>query len=140
MPSDVRRLLFVGAWLAGGTGCAYGVLRYLWPREDPFAVVNHPWQGPLQHLHVLTVPLLVFALGAVWVAHIRNAAERNDRGQASGVATCWLAVAMVASGVLIQLLGHPGARAAAGWVHAATSVAWLMTLVLHLRWRGRTPP
>ncbi len=139
-PPPVRRLLALASWLAGGTGVAYGALRYLWPKEDPFAVVNHPWQPHLQHLHVMVVPLAVFALGAMWVSHVRPARVLPEARRASGAVAWWLAAVMVASGVLIQVLVHREARAVAGWVHTAASLAFLTLLLLHLRQGPRTPP
>lgn len=136
----VRRLFTLAAWLAGGSGVAYGVLRYLWPRDDPFALVNHPWQPHLQHLHVLVAPLAVFALGAVWVAHVRPARAAEAARRGSGAVAWWLAVVMVASGALIQVLTDSVARAAAGWVHTAASLAWLSALLLHCRRDRQTPP
>ncbi len=138
-PSPVRRLLDVAVGLVGGSGLAYGVLRYLWPRTDPYAVVNHPWQPYLQHLHLLLAPLLVFALGAVWVAHVWPARLAGERAP-SGALAWWLAGVMVASGVLVQVLAQPTGRALAGWVHTGAGVAWLLTLLLHRRRRQRTPP
>ncbi len=140
LPPTVRRLFVLAVWLAGGSGIPYAVLRYLWPRRDPFAVVNHPWQPHLQHLHVLVVPLAVFALGAVWAAHVRTAHQGQAVRRTSGLAAGCLAVVMIASGVAIQVLAHPAARTAAGWVHTAASLAWLIALVIHLHERRRTPP
>lgn len=139
-PPPVRRLFTLAAWLVGGSGVAYGVLRYLWPRSDPFALVNHPWQPHLQHLHVLVAPLAVFALGAVWVAHVRVARGCSPAGRRSGTVTWWLAVVMVASGGLIQVLTDAAARAAAGWLHTGASLAWLSALLLHCRRDRQTPP
>ncbi|MEP0773681.1 MAG: hypothetical protein HRF46_04885 [Acidobacteriota bacterium] len=138
-PPPVRRLLGVASGLVGGSGLAYGVLRYLWPPGDPDAVVNHPWQPHLQHFHVLLAPLLAFALGAVWVAHVWPARRQPERA-VSGVLAWWLAVVMVLSGVLVQVVAHPTWRALAGWGHTGAGVAWLLTLLLHRRRRERTPP
>ncbi len=138
-PQAVRRLLALGVWLAGGSGGIYGAVRYLWPREDPFAVVNHPWQPHLQHLHVLVVPVAVFALGAVWAAHVLPARAAGEARRASGSAAWWLGAMMIASGVAIQVLALPAARVAAGWVHTGASLAWLSVLLLHRRPPPRTP-
>lgn len=139
-PPAVHRLFALAVWLAGGTGVAYAVLRYLWPKDDPFAVVNHPWQPHFQHLHVLVVPLAVFTLGAMWVAHILPARGQQVSGRGSGFLAWWLAGVVVLSGVLVQVLVDPGARVVTGWVHTGASLAWLVMLLVHRRRRGRTPP
>jgi len=139
-PRAVQRLFRFAVGLAASTGVGYGVLRYLWPREDAFAVVNHPWQPHLQHLHVLVVPLTVFALGALWAAHVLPARAAGEARRRSGTAAWWLGALMIASGVAIQVLASPLGRAAAGWVHTAASLAWLTAVLLHLRQPPRTPP
>ena len=53
-----------------GTGLVYAWMRYLVEPVDEWAVVNHPWQPHMQHLHVLLAPLLVFAVGLIWSAHV----------------------------------------------------------------------
>ena len=47
-----------------GTGLVYAWMRYLAEPVDEWAIVNHPWQPHTQHLHILTAPLLVFAVQA----------------------------------------------------------------------------
>ena len=51
--------LHVATILVGGGGLVYAWMRYFVRPDDPFAVVNHPWQPDVQHLHVLAAPLLV---------------------------------------------------------------------------------
>ena len=52
------------------TGVVYAVMRYLVTPSDEWAVVNHPWQPHVQHLHLLAAPLLVFAVGVIWRRHV----------------------------------------------------------------------
>ncbi|HPK65509.1 MAG TPA: hypothetical protein PKX99_02905 [Thermoanaerobaculia bacterium] len=59
-------LLHIGSLLVGGTGLVYAWMRYVATPADPDAVVSHPWQPMVQHLHVLTAPLLVLAIGALF--------------------------------------------------------------------------
>jgi len=42
--------------LVGGSGLAYAWTVYLAEPEDPFALVNHPWQPPLRSAHVVAAP------------------------------------------------------------------------------------
>jgi hypothetical protein len=99
---------------------------------DPFAVVNHPLQPLLQHLHILVAPLLVFVAGMMWQQHAwpywRRGVERHRR---SGGFMIFALVPMVASGYLIQT------AAAADWrrvwviVHLAASTLWLLGYLAH---------
>jgi hypothetical protein len=71
--------------LVAGTGLVYAWMLYLLRPSDPYAVVHHPLQPLVQHLHVLTAPLLVFAIGAIWGEHVwahwrRGVARRRRTG------------------------------------------------------------
>ena len=105
--------LHVATLLVGGGGLVYAWMRYLVRPDDPFAVVNHPWQPEVQHLHVLAAPLLVFAIGLIWKAHawpgvrLRIAARRR-----SGLALVATAAPMIASGYLLQTATDPSWRKA----------------------------
>ena len=56
--------------LVGGTGVVYAWMRYVVEPTDPFAVVNHPQQPLVQHLHILVAPLLVFVSGVIFKHHV----------------------------------------------------------------------
>jgi hypothetical protein len=117
--------------LVGGTGLAYAWLRYFAGSPDPFAVV-HPWLPPIQHAHVVSAPLLVFALGLVWRAHawagVRSGAAPRRR---SGVALLAAAAPMVASGYLLQTAVEPGWRKVWIAVHLTASGLWLAGYLAH---------
>ena len=117
--------------LVGVTGLAYAWLRYFADSPDPFSAV-HPWLPPVQHAHVWTAPLLVFALGLVWRAHAwaglrAGAAPRRS----SGIALLATAAPMVASGYLLQTAVEPGWRKVWIVVHLAASGLWLAGYLAH---------
>ena len=83
----------IATLLVGGTGLVYAWLRYLATPVDPEALVSHPWQPAVQHLHVVTAPLLVFAAGLLWRSHIWEGLRWRPRERLrSGLA---LAVALL---------------------------------------------
>ena len=100
------------------TGAAYFWMKYLMPAEDPFSVVNHPWQPAMLKLHLLAAPFLVFALGVIFHAHIAGKlhAGGNPRRR-SGLASLWSFVPMVLSGCLLQVVSNPGIEKIALWLH-----------------------
>lgn len=116
----------------GGGGLIYAWMRYLARPDDPFAVVNHPWQPEVQHLHVLTAPLLVFGIGLIWKAHVwpgvrlRVAARRR-----SGLALFATAAPMIVSGYLLQTATAPGWRTAWLGIHLVASALWLGGYLAH---------
>lgn len=133
-----RRLLWAATLLVGGTGFAYGVVRYLVTADDPFSVVNHPWQPHLQHLHVLAAPLLVFAVGRIWPSHVaRHLWEERRHRRRSGLLMCGLFVPMVASGYALQVSVNEHGRLGWAWVHSITGALWLLGFVTHLFFAGR---
>lgn len=115
----------VSTLLVGGTGLVYAWMRYLLEPSDPFAVVNHPFQPTVQHLHVLTAPLLVFGIGIIWREHIWKHYRRGvHTGRRSGVSMLLTSIPMVLSGYLIQTTVTEGWRTAWIVIHVTTSVLW----------------
>ena len=125
--------LHVATLLVGGTGLILGVMRYFMEPVDEFAIVNHPWEPHLLHLHVLFAPALVFAIGLVWKRHVGDRwSVRQLARRRSGRTLAVLFGAMVLSGYLIQVVVAPGLRVACIVVHVAASLAWLLAYAGHL--------
>jgi hypothetical protein len=118
--------------LVGGTGLLYAWMRYLAEPADEFAVVNHPWQPQVQHLHVLAAPLLVFATGLIWTDHVWKRVRSGFKPRRRlGLSLFGLLVPMIASGYLLQVAVAEGTRAFWGWTHLVTSLAWAAVYVAH---------
>lgn len=123
----------VSSLLVAGTGLLYGFLRYFAESDDPYSIVNHPWQPLFQHLHILLAPLLVFAAGFIWREHVWKHWRQGVRGRRrSGVSMMLTVVPMVVSGYLIQTAVDPGWRTAWVVVHVATSLLWVGAYGGHL--------
>ncbi len=132
MSRTERWLYDISNLLVGGTGVTYGVMRYLMESPDEWAVVNHPWQPHVQHLHVVAAPLLVFACGLLWSRHVLPKLNANDpRGRTSGIALVLQIIPMVFSGYLIQVCISDGWRTVWIWVHLVASLAWIMMTIAH---------
>jgi hypothetical protein len=131
MPRLERYLLVLANLSVGVTGVVYAVMRYLLEPVDEWAVVNHPWQPHLQHLHVLAVPLLVFAVAMVWKQHAFAALRNGRRRLVSGMTVLASFVPMVASGYLIQVAVQPGWRTVWVGVHLVASGLWLLGYLVH---------
>jgi len=116
------------------TGATYWVMKDLMPRTDPFSVLGHPWQPQALGAHVLVAPLLVFGLGLIARDHILGGVRNGGRGGngRSGLITVLLAVPMVASGYLLQVVTSPGARRALALIHLATGLVFAAVFVAHL--------
>ena len=124
--------LNLSSLLVGATGLVYAWMVYLAKPVDPFAVVNHPLQPTVQHLHVLVAPLLVFAAGMVWHGHAWSHWWRGvERRRRSGGSLLLTLVPMVVSGYLIQTAVEGGWRRTWVIVHLAASGLWLLGTLAH---------
>ena len=98
------------------TGFAYLYMKYGLSSDDPFAVVNHPWQSSMLSLHLLFAPFVILLFGIVLRSHIIKKLITNSR---SDRRTGWTSLisfsTMVLSGYFLQI---------------TASVAWLNTLVI----------
>ena len=114
-----------------GTGLVYAWMSYLAEPVDEWAVVNHPYQPLVQHLHVLAAPLLVFAIGMIWSVHAIAKLRNSRRGRASGLGLMMLFLPMAASGYFLQVAVDPDWRR--GWVviHIVSSLLWVLALAVH---------
>jgi hypothetical protein len=127
-------MLYAANLLVGGTGIVYAVMRYLLEPTDEWAVVNHPWQPHVQHLHVLVAPLLVFACGLIWHGHVAGNLRRGEgNGRRSGPGLLLTLVPMVVSGYLIQTTVTESWRQAWIVLHLVSSAAWILGFAGHLR-------
>jgi hypothetical protein len=124
-------LLHLANLAVAGTGLVYAWMRYLVEPADEWAVVNHPWQPHVQHLHVLAAPLLVFALGLIWTAHVIGKLKNGRNNRVVGIGLTTLFLPMAASGYLLQVAVDPGWRQTWTWVHVASSLLWVMAFVVH---------
>lgn len=129
--------LSVSNALVAGTGFVYAWMAYVAESDDPDALVNHPLQPDVQHAHVIAAPLLVFALGLVWAAHVWPRVRSGHRARrASGLALFSLCAPMVASGYLLQTASDPDWRALWVGLHVVTSVLWTLAFLAHWIRRG----
>ena len=124
----------IATLLVGGTGLVYAWMRYLMHPADPnaFAVINHPLQPFVQHLHILVAPLLVFTAGLMWRQHAWGYWRRGvERHRKSGSSLLLTLVPMVVSGYLIQTTVDSGWRRAWVIVHLVASGLWLLGYMAH---------
>lgn len=126
-------------WMLGGstlvvalTGTVYAWMKYGMTTDDPYAVVNHPWQPAVLKLHIVTAPLLVFAVGLVFSQHIyRRWRSGRPAGRHTGSMLLFIGAPMVLSGYLIQAFTGP---VLLGWmvgIHLVTGTAWILGYSSH---------
>ena len=114
------------------TGLVYLWMKYLLAPSEPWAVIHHPLQPLVLKLHIVTAPLLVFAVGMIATRHVwKHYRSRLSRGRRSGIGTMLVLAPMVASGYLIQVLTGEGWVRAMAVGHIATGLGYAAALVLH---------
>lgn len=114
------------------TGVVYLWFKYLMVNDDPFAVVNDPWQPIVLKAHILVAPLLVFSIGLVTLRHVwRHLQSHNREGRRSGLLTVVVLGPMVLSGYLIQALTEESWLKAMAIAHIALGVIYGFGLLAH---------
>ena len=125
------------------TGVAYFYMKYLLATDDPFAVVNHPWQPSMLSLHVVAAPFLILFFGIVLRSHILQklvSSHQPDRR------TGWISLvsftAMALSGYLLQVAGNLVWLSTLVVAHVTTSVVFFVGYGSHIiiGWRVLKAP
>lgn len=119
------------------TGLVYAWMKYLLPPPEPWAVIHHPLQPLVLKLHIVTAPLLVFALGMIALRHVwQHIREAERAGRRSGWTGVLAAAPMVVTGYLIQAVTHERWLFWLAMGHLAAGVAFAGGVLLH-RWAVR---
>lgn len=137
-----RWSVWVTSFLAVVTGAGYFVTKYLLTTSDPYAVVNHPLQPVFLKLHVVTSPLLLFALGLIAVRHVWRHFRSGVRwSRKTGITLAASVAPMVVTGYLIQVLTSAGWIRAMALSHIAFGFLYAVAFGAH-SWiiRRRDPP
>jgi hypothetical protein len=114
------------------TGVIYLWLKYGLETDDPFAVINHPWQPAVLKLHILAAPLLVFSVGMVALRHVwRHLQSGSREGRRSGLITLIVVGPMIVTGYLIQAITDEGWLRAMAWSHIGLGLLYGFGLLVH---------
>jgi hypothetical protein len=131
-----RWLLWGSSAAVAASGLGFAWTKYLLKTDDPFAVVNHPWQPFFLKMHVLTAPFLVFAVGFVFSRHVvRQWQAPQTGGRRSGLGIVTVLAPMILSGYLIQTVTGEGLLGFLVAVHLATGIVYVVMVPFH-RVRG----
>jgi hypothetical protein len=123
----------VSAALVAITGAVYAVMKYFMTPDDEFAVANHPLQPHMLSAHVVTAPLLVFALGWLFANHIwPKFVFKEPRNRLSGIGAMALIAPMTLSGYLLEIATNETLRQAMAIAHWLTSALFVVAYVVHL--------
>lgn len=133
-----RWSLWISAAAASISGLGLMWVKYFLRSDDPWAVINHPLQPWLLKAHILTVPVLVFALGMVAARHIWAHYRAGGRdGRLSGSLTALVSISMIVTGYLIQAVTHEALLGVIAMTHIVLGLAFAAGFVLHQRSAAR---
>lgn len=127
-----RWSLHLAALATAGTGVMDGLLRWFGQRAGEFGPEPHPWLPAAQHLHVLTAPLLVFALGMMVRGHLQARLKKGPEGRSTGLGAAFLIAPMVLSGYGVQVVTSPAWRTGLSWAHGISAGLFLLAYLGHL--------
>ena len=125
-------LSHISTLLVTVSGLAYLWMKYAMGTDDPFSIVNHPWQPAMLSLHVMAAPLLVFVVGLMVQSHIQKklrGGAKSNRG--SGLLSMATLPVMIASGYMLQVVTAPGLASITLGMHLVSSSLFVITYAVH---------
>ena len=126
--------------LLAATGGVYFYMKYVLRTDDPFAVVNHPWQSATLAAHVVIAPLGMMIFGVVFRSHtLKKLSMQSRSARRSGWTSLLSFGAMATSGYLLQVLAEPTWLRAMVVIHVATSSVFILGYSVHLFVGWRVP-
>lgn len=115
------------------TGLVYLYMKYFMQTDDPFALVNHPWQSSMLALHVIAAPVLVLFFGMLFRSHtLKKIASPVRANRRTGWTSLLSFSSMALSGYLLQVVTSPAWIDALVVIHIATSLLFAIGYVVHL--------
>ena len=124
------------------TGFAYLYMKLVLTPDDPFAIINHPWQPAMLATHLIAAPFFITCFGMLFRSHtLRKLLGSSSSGRRTGWTSLLGFSAMALSGYVIQIASTPALIDAAIWTHVATSSVFVVGYGAHLviGWRAPTP-
>ena len=115
------------------TGFAYGWMKYVIETDDPFAVVNHPWQGLVLATHVIVSPALILMFGILLNSHIlKKLGLGTAPNRTSGLVSFVTFFGMTATGYLLQVVTNALLMQILVVVHIISGGVFSLVYVAHL--------
>ncbi len=128
-----RWALNVTTGVVAVSGLAYLYMKFFMRTDDPFALVNHPWQPSMLALHVIVAPVLILIFGIVLRSHIfGKLAGRHRPNRRTGWLSLLSFAVMAFSGYLLQVVAVPGWIGGLVIIHLASSGIFLVGYGAHL--------
>ena len=101
--------------------------------DDPFAVINHPWQPTMLSLHVFAAPFLIAFFGMLFRSHsLGKILSSNPTNRRTGWTSLLSFSMMAISGYLIQVTTSAWLITVMIWTHIAMGTLFVIGYGIHL--------
>jgi hypothetical protein len=120
------------AAIVATSGAAYFWMKYMLHTDDPLAVVNHPLQPSMLHLHVLAAPVFLFMVGVLFNSHVARRIGKTIPNRRSGILALGTIAAMTVSGYALQVVTGAGLQRVWLVVHLGSGALFALAYVTHL--------
>lgn len=128
-----RWALNLSSLIVAATGFAFGWMKYFVRNDDPFAVINHPWQPAMLGAHLLVAPILILAFGIVLSSHvIKKLRATKIPNRKSGFVALGTFAVMTISGYGLQVATGDLWLKAMLTLHLTSGVLFAVTYAAHL--------
>lgn len=119
--------------VVAATGFAYLWMKYALRNDDPFALVNHPWQTGMLDLHVVASPAFILMFGIVLNSHVMKKLRATGLpNRRSGYTSLGTFAAMVVSGYLLQVSANEAWLQALVVLHVGSGAIFSLAYAIHL--------
>lgn len=123
----------IASLTVAATGLAYFWMKYAMRTDDPFAVVNHPWQSAMLALHLVASPAFILLFGIILNSHIMRKLRVPDaRNRRSGFLSLGTLALMVCSGYVLQVVTDERWMTALVAAHVASGILFSGAYAVHL--------
>ena len=129
--------------VVGVTGFVYVYMQYVLVTDDPFAIINHPWQPATLAIHVVAAPVYIAFFGMLFRSHtLRKLRVGNPANRRSGWTSIIGFSVMALSGYLIQVGTTPAFITFSIWLHIGAGTLFVVSYGVHLvnGWRIKGQP
>ncbi len=127
-----RWFLYGSTVVTAVSGITYFVMKRFLEPLDPWAVINHPLEPWALKAHILSAPLMLFAVGLITTQHIwRSLKSSLPTGRHSGRIVSYVFGPLVLSGYLIQVTTSPLTLEVLAWTHLVLGVVGAAAIGVH---------
>lgn len=127
-----KKLLNYSQYFVLVTSIIYFAIKYFFQVEGEWGIESHPLEKTFQHIHILTVPVLFFAVAAIFKTHIWKKIRTNfQKLRKTGILMLISFFLMVFSGYGIQVAMNEALRKYLIWLHLGISLLWSVLYIYH---------